>query len=247
MTLARPVFRRSTASWLVGLAWAGVGCGAAAAGPLDAATVVDASASETLRGRRYCEVLLAFFAGGSVEAQVWGTQGLNECPEAAWATVDAMAIRAEFGATAVVRNGPRHWLIDRAAAELPAGSPRLFGTLEMQQLATLTLAPGTMSSMPYVERTVRRDSEFEFHAGAEVYELVAPNGAVYVMQSYAQIVDASLVEADLPGLGARLTLPTGWQYRARTLDAPLVVRTPGEATVVQDELQNTYSRHVVGG
>jgi hypothetical protein len=42
-------------------------------------------------------------------------------------------------------------------------------------------------------------------------------------------------------------LPTGWSYRARTLDAPLVVTTRGEATVVQDELQNTYSRYVTGG
>jgi hypothetical protein len=192
-------------------------------------------------------VLLAFLQGGSIEAQVWGTQGLNDCPEAAWASVDPMAIRAEFGATAVVRNGPRHWLIDRAVAELPAGSPRLFGQLEMQQLATLTLAAGTISATPYGERIVRRTAEFEVRAGSEVYELVAPDGSVYVMQSYAQIVDATLSESDLPGLGARLTLPAGWTYRARTLEAPLLVRTPGEATVLQDELQNTYSRHVDGG
>jgi hypothetical protein len=117
----------------------------------------------------------------------------------------------------------------------------------MQQLASVTLPPGTTSSMSYVERTIRRDSEFEFFAGSEVYELLAPNGSVYVMQSYAQFVDTSLSESDLPGLGARLALPDGWQYRARTLDAPLVVSTPGEATVVQDELKNTYSRYVVGG
>lgn len=106
---------------------------------------------------------------------------------------------------------------------------------------------GPVSSTPYAERTVNRDSEFEFRAGAEIYELLAPNGAIYVMQSYAQIVDPALTESDLAGLGARLTLPTGWSYRARTLDAPLLVTTRGEATVVQDELQNTYSRYVTGG
>ena len=67
------------------------------------------------------------------------------------------------------------------------------------------------------------------------------------MQSYARIVDPNLSEGDLPGLGARLALPTGWTYQARTLTASLVVSTPGEATVVQDELQNTYSRHTLGG
>jgi hypothetical protein len=67
------------------------------------------------------------------------------------------------------------------------------------------------------------------------------------MQSYAQIVDTQLSERDLPGLAVRLTLPGGWQYRVRTLSSPLVVNTPGEATVVQDDLQNTYSLYVDGG
>ncbi len=221
----------------------GVGCG----GKSEESTDTAAATSESVRGDRYCEVLLASLEGESVEARVWGTQGLNDCPEAAWASVDARAIAAEFEVTAAVLNGPRYWVLDAFSGEVPEGSPRLFGTLEMRQLAALTLERTTMSSMPYVTRTVRRDAVFEFHAGSEIYELLAPDGAVYVMQSYAQIVDTSLSERDLPGLGARLTLPEGWQYRARTLTSPLVVRTPGEATVVQDELQNTYSLYVVGG
>jgi len=223
------------------------GCGDGGGELRDAAAAADAPIGESVRGNRYCEVLIAFLEAGSIQAQVWGTQGLNACPADAWSTVDAAAIRTEVGATAVVLNGPRYWLIDGASAELPPGAPRLFGTLEMRQLATLTIAPGAASPMPYVERVVNRDSAFDFRTGAEVYELVGPDGATYVMQSYAQIVDESLSEADLPGLGARLELPAGWQYRARTLDAPLVVRTPGAAVVVQDELQNTYSRHPVGG
>jgi hypothetical protein len=243
MPIARRVGRLCVAPLLLLLATLGAGCGSTDEG----STGTDAAPPESVRGNRYCEVLLAFAQGESIEAQVWGTQGLNDCPEAAWEAIDPMAIGAEFGATTVFLNGPRHWVIDRASAELPEGEPRLFGTLEMQQLATLTLPVGSTSAMPYVERTIRRDSEFEFFAGSEVYELLAPNGSVYVMQSYAQVVDASLSESDLPGLGTRLALPDGWQYRARTLDAPLVVSTPGEATVVQDELRNTYSRYVVGG
>ena len=221
----------------------GVGCGSATQGSTDTAT----DPPESKRGDRYCEVLLAFLDGGSVQAEVWGTQGLNDCPAAAWATVDAGAIADEFDATAAVLNGPRYWVLDGVTGEIPEGTPRTFGTLEMRRLVSLTLPRGTTSSQPYVERTVQRTSEFEYRAGAEVYELLAPDGSVYVMQSYAQIVDAGLSERDLPGLGARLTLPAGWQYRARTLAAPLVVNTPGEATVVQDDLQNTYSRYVDGG
>jgi hypothetical protein len=217
------------------------GCGAGGASP-DAAGAVDAPTRASVRDDRYCEVLVAFLSGGSIRAEVWGTQGLNSCPADAWATVDAAAIRAELSATAVVLNGPRHWVLDRFRGTLPEGSPRRFGTLEMQQLATVTLAPGAVTSMPYVERTVMRDAEFEFHAGSPVYELVAADGSVYVMQSYAQIVDATLSERDLAGLSARLQLPSGWSYRTRTLAADLLVRTPGQATVVQDDLQNTYSK-----
>jgi hypothetical protein len=240
MTIARS-FR--VAAGLLTIASIGAGCAKASE------VIPDPTAAlpESVRGGRYCEVLLAFVASDAIEAEVWGTQGLNDCPAADWASVDPEAVRAEFGATAVVLNGPRYWVLDRAEGELPGGEPRLFGTLALQPLAALTVEPGSISSIPYVERTVQRDAEFEFYAGSEIYELLAPDGSAYVMQSYAQIVDPSLSESDLSGLGTRLILPAGWQYRARTLAEALVVRTPGEATVVQDELQNTYSRTVDGG
>ena len=158
MSIICAVRRLRIAPLLLGLTSLVAGCGS----DDDTTPAADAAVSESLRGNRYCEVLLAFLEAGSVRAQVWGTQGLNDCPEAAWASVDPVAIRTEFGATAVVLNGPRRWLIDGAAAELPAGAPRLFGTLELQQLAMLMLAPGTISAMPYVERTVLRNAEFEF-------------------------------------------------------------------------------------
>lgn len=64
------------------------------------------------------------------------------------------------------------------------------------------------------------------------------------MQSYAQIVDPNLSEADLAQLGTRLKLPKGWNFLVVTLDNDLVLRTfeGGEAHVTQDELLNTYQR-----
>ncbi len=62
------------------------------------------------------------------------------------------------------------------------------------------------------------------------------------MQSWSQQVDPTLEESDLASLGARLQLPAGWSYAARTLTAPLrVVTTSTTAKVVQDELKNSYS------
>ena len=69
---------------------------------------------------------------------------------------------------------------------------------------------------------------------------MAPGGDVYVMQAYAQIEDPSLTIGKLRSLGARLDLPPGWRYRSRVLHRPLALGANGAATIIQDELQNTY-------
>jgi hypothetical protein len=62
------------------------------------------------------------------------------------------------------------------------------------------------------------------------------------MQAFCIGVDPTLTEADLPALGDRLDLPPGWSFRTRVLDEELVVDTTATvATVLQDELQNTYT------
>lgn len=222
-------------------------CGDDRATPADAApTPVDAAVS--IRGARYCEVLPVFLQADQVEIQVWGTQGLSDCPAAAWEALDAATVQQQLGAFMVVMNGPRRWVLDDVTSfTLPTAERRTFGSLEMRLLATLRFPVSQLGNAAYVPRTVARDTAFAFFAGSEIYELVGADGAVYVMQSFAQIVDPGLTEAALPGLGARLALPAGWRYQVRTLTAPLEVRATGAATVVQDDLQNTYQRHVVPG
>jgi hypothetical protein len=73
-----------------------------------------------------------------------------------------------------------------------------------------------------------------------VFELVAPGGDTYVMQSYAQIKDPKLSIGKLGSLGRRLKPPPGWRYRTRELKRELVLTARGKATILQDELQNTY-------
>jgi hypothetical protein len=62
------------------------------------------------------------------------------------------------------------------------------------------------------------------------------------MQAMCTAVDATLTIDNLAQLGSTLQLPDGWSYRTRTLDEDLVVDTSDHfATVVQDELENTYT------
>lgn len=200
-----------------------------------------------LRGVRYCEVLLLHRTASGFSADVWNTMGMSDCPEDQWKALDAKAIAAERHALAAVLNGPRYWTLDSITTDLRKGAAETrFGRIGMFKAATVDLGDDP-SQTPYVERGVARDTVFGFDAGSKVYELVAPDGTTYVMQARSQIVDPTLSEADLAGLGDRLDLPDGWRYRVRTLDAPLeLASTDGVATVLQDELKDTYQRVEAG-
>lgn len=197
-----------------------------------------------MRGVRYGEVLAVRQAeDGGLEAEVYGTQLLNDCPQDRWDALDPGAIAAELGAVLVKLNGPRHWVLDGLGAKVAVVEPvvRTFSGLEMRRIAVVRLGVDPAST-PYRLRTVERGAVFFFDAGKPVFELVDPDRTAYVMQAYCVGVDPSLTEADLPGLANRLALPTGWSFRTRLLDEELVVDTRDHpATVVQDELENTYT------
>jgi hypothetical protein len=111
---------------------------------------------------------------------------------------------------------------------------RLAGTLD------LPIAEVQGGDTPYAPRTVSRTTTWIYQAGKPVYELVDPSGRVFDMQSYS-VQKTPQTEDSLAQLGAQLTLPTGWSFRTRVLSADLhVTAVNGEATIVQDEVENTY-------
>jgi haloalkane dehalogenase len=190
---------------------------------------------------RYCEVLELRGLPPDATVTVWNTLGLNDCPADQWRAIDAGELAHELGATAVILNGPRYFLMDAVTAV--SGRVRSFHGLRMRQAATIQIrTQSDVAPTPYTERTIARRNDWTWNRGRTVYELVAPGGATYVMQSYAQIRDPCLTLGDLPGLGARLSLPGGWRYRSRKLRRDLVLRARGAATVVQDDLLDTYQR-----
>ncbi len=198
---------------------------------------------EGMRGDRYCEVLLASVVEGHLNAKVWNTYTLNDCPDAQWKALDAAAIKTERGALAAILNGPRYWLMDAIEKKPPPGAREetLFGELKMFLAATVDLGPIPPNLAPYTERRVARETVFEFAKGGTVFELTDATGRVFVMQSYSQQNDAALGEADLANLGTRIKPPEGWVFGSRTLGDTLRVLAPnGDAVVIQDDLNNTY-------
>jgi hypothetical protein len=90
--------------------------------------------------------------------------------------------------------------------------------------------------------TVQRSTIFVYRKDTTVYELINPKGDVYLMQSYAQIVDPNMNLQKLDQLGARLKLPKGWSYRTRVLSQELGLKVNGKAHIIQDDFQNTYQK-----
>jgi hypothetical protein len=198
---------------------------------------------DDVRGVRYGEVIAVFARDGHFEAEVFGTQFLNDCPQDLWDGLDPSAIAVDLGALLVKLNGPRHWVIDGVGQKVNTLEPvlREFNGLLMRRLAVIDLGD-TPSSSPYTDNHVHRGAVFFFDAGKRVYELVAPDGLAYVMQAYCLAVDPTTDEGSLLTLGERLTPPEGWTYRTRTLKEDLVVDTTHKvATVLQDEFEHSYT------
>ncbi|WP_338677780.1 hypothetical protein V1460_35945 [Streptomyces sp. SCSIO 30461] len=199
-----------------------------------------------LRGTRYGEILLISPDGpDGLKAAVYNTLGLNDCPESWWNGLDPGSLAAEFKVPMVLLNGPRYWAIDELTA-FAVGGVSTFDGVEARLVAEVNIPPetdptGATPRKPYVDITVKRDTEYILARGKPIHMLHDSDGRAYVLQAYAHIVDDSLTLDSLPELGGRLSLPDGWSFEVRTPQDDLHVRTvDGEAHVVQDELQNTY-------
>ncbi len=198
---------------------------------------------DNMRGVRYGEVLAMFLRDNGLEAEVYGTQMLNDCPQEQWQTLDADAIAKDMGAVFAKLNGPRHWLLDGLGTKVAVVEPvfRDFNGITMRRIAVVNLGADYVPGS-YVERKINRGAVFFWDAGKKVYELVNPDCLAYVMQARCIGVDPTISEESLDTLGDKLSLPAGWSYRVRVLNEELVVDTTAHvATVLQDEFENSYT------
>jgi hypothetical protein len=258
-TAARPAIRRTAhLAWLAALAAAAIsGCSSSPSSPAAAGIHTAAAAStpaasasaapQELRDVRYCEVIPSVQDGSTVTTYVYNTLGYNNCPRAQWNKLTEDEVNTEFGSQKAQLNGPRHFVMDYTQATGSAtdsGKTFTFGGIQTGLRATLTTQAGqpTVGQQAWVPNQVARDTIFTFLAGRQVFELTDPDGHVYVMQSYSQIVDPTLTYRDLPGLGSILKLPSGWSYAAKTLTQTLQLNSNGLAYVVNDNLGDSYQR-----
>jgi hypothetical protein len=171
--------------------------------------------------------------------------------DARFRALDPERLKNEYGGDAIRFNGPRRFLGDRFTAEaFDGGRQSMLGPLPMYLYGTFVVPDFDAfiagKQTPYRETVSKRTTTWFFDAGTEVYELVSPEGTVFVMQSASLAIDPHNTVDTLPTLGDRLSLPEGWQFRARTLEEELVMPVTYDDdppnTIVLDELENNYQR-----
>lgn len=214
------------------------------AGAATSVPIIEGNAISGVRNTRYCEIIPVLREGLHLKATVYNTLGLNDCPASVWNAITEDAMKRRFGAITVLLNGPRFFLMDQitASGATKSGETIEVDGMKLTERATIDIGLLDLLHRPYREEIIDRDTVYLFKAGRPVFMLQAPDGSRYVMQAYAQIVDKTLTYDDLPALGAKLKLPSGWTYSPMVPDKDLILGAAGKATVAQDYLDNTYQK-----
>ncbi|WP_406656517.1 hypothetical protein V7O62_11750 [Methanolobus sp. ZRKC2] len=182
------------------------------------------------RDYRYCELVFNYGDNGS---DIYSTSPLNECSEEWWDDLDLEILADEFGAESVTKNGPQSWSMDEVIVMgsepiSVAGVDMVFGA---------NLPPGTLETPQYEVFNPSKYQYLVWDAGKPVYELVDPEGNVYILQGY------KVPKESLETLGDDFEeLPDGWEYRTRVLEEELVMNlTPDEPIPsISDEFDQIY-------
>lgn len=190
------------------------------------------------RDKRYGEILIISESG----VEVYNTTGLNDCPADLWDVLDLEAIRKEFGAQSVQKNGPHFWMMDWQ--ELSLGEKASFGGLEARWAARAprsVVQTSAAGAEPYKIYLPKKTQKMKYTTGRPVYELVDADGNAYVLQARNREVPME----SLARLGDRMRqLPAGWNYRTRVLTEDLVLDLRPDRTIyaVGDEFHQYYTR-----
>ncbi|QDU52134.1 hypothetical protein [Gimesia panareensis] len=184
------------------------------------------------RGYQYCELVFNY---GDAGYDIYSTSPLAEAQLEWWNSLDLKKLAKDFGAESVFKNGPQWWSMDEVGvmASQPvevAGVNMVFGA---------HLPPGTLNVPKYKVFSPAKTQNLLWKTGKPVYQLVAPDGHVYILQGY------KIPKEQLTTLSERFhKLPKGWEYRVKILSKDLAMKlTPNKPIPsVQDEFDQIYIR-----
>jgi hypothetical protein len=196
--------------------------------------------SETInntRNMRFGEILVVRLRG----VDVYNTTGVSECSAELWNALDPRKIRKQFHALKVEKNGPHFWMMDSQTVEF--GAKVSFGGIDARWVARLPLTTALAAatgSKPYKVFTPKKTQKMVYSKGKLVYELVDPDGNVYVLQAREERFPID----SLAKLNEQLKLPDSWQFRTSNLNEDLILDLKSDQTIyaVGDEFHQYWTR-----
>lgn len=198
---------------------------------------------ENTRGKLYFEIFTAYRIFREIKAGIYNTTKRIPVPIEDWENLDTDKIKKELGAAAIIKNGPRFWMMDELHGYY-RGESREFSGYTYDLVATLSRRSSDINKREnYTEQIIDRYTDFIFLKGRKIYELITDKEVVYTMQAASQEVIKEMKPEDLDSLSEKLKLPEGWTFRVRTLADDVIFKIRGEAHVIQDEFRNTYQRN----
>ena len=189
------------------------------------------------RDMRFCEILVVKLKG----IEVYNTTGVSDCPSQMWDTLNLRRIRRQFRALKVEKNGPHYWMMDSQTVSF--GTKATFGGIDARwvaKLPLLTALEAATGSKPYKVFNPKKTQRMVYTKGKPVYELIDPDGNVYILQAH----EAKFPTDTLAKLGEKLKLPSGWKFRTREPSEDLVLDLKADQTIyaIGDEYHQYWTR-----
>ena len=229
----------------------------------------------------YCEIMPLFYdeENNRQVTESYNTFGVDICTKDLWeealseeAEEKFLDIYSDKGATRVVLNGPRLWVVDEIDTlynEVPECASETYGKKVFSYVNGLQAGLGGQieygpddtdifieNEEPYSEYTVQRWTRWTYKAGTMVHELTNTNcdckpeePDVYIMQAIdpTQMIWTDglpdPLQYNLLHLGERLDLPDdNWEYGSRILEEDYCLEAYGDALVIHDNLGSGYQK-----
>jgi hypothetical protein len=193
----------------------------------------------------FCEVaLITGTSKANAIADFYNSTGTDICTPEKFAGLDKETIKKETGAREVFLNPSRRWTFDQLDV-FEDGVERTFDGIKMTWMGVVPVSEleKGVTKGHYVPGYIFRNNQYTFKKGREIHILDAPDGEVFVMQSFTNFKQQKVTIDNIRDLGGVLTLPPGWKFRSVVLDRDLIVnqkRTKGLAHVFQDDMLNAY-------
>ena len=182
---------------------------------------------------------------GNAIAEFYNSTGIDDPTPERFAALDEKKIVKENHARKAFLNPFRHWMFDEFWC-YEAGVDRTFGDIKMTWMGVVPveqLEKGVTMGH-YVPGYIYRISQYKFNKGSEIYLLDAPDGEVFVMQSFTTFVQKEVDDRPYQGPGPPAPHAAGLEVPLRgprsRLDLVNQKRTKILAHVFQDDLKNAY-------